>query len=84
MLIFIAASTTSLILIYIAASSASLIPICILALLGIYIFIEGVLKAQRFSFTSLDPVALGSCHSVALSRRVNSVSPSLRCRCVDL
>jgi hypothetical protein len=59
-----------------AASLAGLTPICTLALLGVCIFIEGVSKAQRFGFTSLDPVASGGCHSVALSRRVNGVSPS--------
>jgi hypothetical protein len=78
-----AASTTSLTLIYMAASSTSLTLIYTLALLGVYIFIKGVSKAQRFSFMSLDPIALGSCHSIALSRRVNGVSPSLHYHCVD-
>ena len=54
-LIHTVASTTSLTPIYTAASSVAL-PIYMLAMLGIHILIEGMSKAQRYSFTSLDLV----------------------------
>ena len=58
MLIYIDASRAGLIPIYIVASRAGLTPILIytLAMLGIYMLIKGVLKAQCCSFTSLNLV----------------------------
>ena len=55
-LVLPAAATLGLIPIYIDASYTSLIPIYILAILGIYILIKGVSKAQRCSFTLLNLV----------------------------
>ena len=48
------ASTTGLTPICTVASTTGLTPICMVAMLGIHILLEGISKAQRCSFTSLD------------------------------
>ena len=66
-----------------AASSAGLTPICTLALLGVYIFIEGVSKVQYFSFTPFDPIASGGCHLVALCQSVWTLAMLVIPICID-
>ena len=46
--------------IYTAASLTGLMLIYTLALLGVRMLIEGVLKAQRYSFTSLNLILLAA------------------------
>ena len=55
-LVLPAAATLGLMPICINTSHAGLILIYILAMLGIYMLVKGVLKAQRCSFTSLNLV----------------------------